>query len=98
MPHMIKIEEAHYRYLEKAAHIAGLSVDDFVKRIIAKQRLSDERIPGGTASNEQCHEKSRWEKLSERIQKKPPLRGAGDYVRKCSREFREDFTLHHDVE
>ena len=40
--------------------------------------------------------KSRWAEISERIQKDPPLRGAGEYVRQVSKEFREDFALTHD--
>jgi ABC-type uncharacterized transport system ATPase subunit len=40
--------------------------------------------------------KSRWAKFSEEIKKEPPLRGLGDYVRQCSKEFREDFALNHD--
>jgi uncharacterized protein HemY len=40
--------------------------------------------------------KSRWARLSEEIKKNPPLRGLGDYVRSCSKEFREDFALNHE--
>ncbi len=42
--------------------------------------------------------KSRWALFSERVQKNPSLRGAGEYVRKCSKELREDFALKHDEE
>ncbi len=39
---------------------------------------------------------NRWSQLSERIQKNPPLRDAGEYIMKSSKEFREDFALSHD--
>ncbi len=49
-----------------------------------------------TIQEEQAlHKKSRWVHVSERIRNNPPLRGAGEYVRNCSKEFREDFALNH---
>jgi len=41
---------------------------------------------------------SRWTRFSERIRKNPPLSGVGDYVRECSRDFRDEFTFRHDWE
>lgn len=46
----------------------------------------------------EIREKSRWARFSERIRKNPPLSGAGDYVRECSREFRDEFAFKHDLE
>jgi len=97
MPHTIQIGETHYRWLVEAAHTEGLSVNDFVMRMIEKQRFVDESVPAKDI-NPEFHKKSRWAELSERIRKKPPLSGAGDYVWKCAKEFREDFAFHHDVE
>ena len=43
-------------------------------------------------------EPSKWAKYAERIHRESPLRGASEYVLKCSKEFRENFEFKHDQE
>jgi hypothetical protein len=94
----VDIEETDYKYLERAAKSSGVTIQLFLKQLITRQQLFDQeksqrkQIP----TEETTSGKSRWAKLSERIQKDPPLKGAGDYVRQASKEFREDFALSHD--
>ncbi|MDM8525059.1 hypothetical protein QUF80_16940 [Desulfococcaceae bacterium HSG8] len=67
--------------------------DGFISTLV-KQALENRRSEGD--SEEQGG--SRWARFSERIRKNPPLSGAGDYVRECSREFRGEFAFRHDSE
>ncbi len=61
------------------------------------QNLADQdRSAQNSESSENHQKKGRWAKFSEEIKKAPPLSGLGDYVRECSKEFREDFALTHD--
>ncbi len=94
--HMVELEDADYQYLEKSANVAGISVQELIKDILSKQRNADNEVVSSHEKKKPL--KSRWAKFSERIRKNPPLRGAGEYVRECSREFREDFAFKHDVE
>ena len=99
MVHMtVDIEETDYQYLEQAAQSAGVTIQSFLKHLISRQHLVvQEDSQEKRIQLEQPHrKKSRWAQLSERIRQDPPLRGAGDYVRECSKEFRDDFALHHD--
>ena len=67
--------------------------DGFVSMVVKQaleNRCSEE-------DSESC-DRSRWARFSERIRKNPPLSGAGDYVRECSREFRDEFAFGHDSE
>lgn len=93
--HMIELEDADYQYLRKSANMAGVSVQTLIKNMLSMQRQADN---GRELDSEKVQKKSRWASFSERIRKNPPLRGAGEYVRKCSKEFREDFVFKHDVE
>ncbi len=93
---MIELEDADYQYLEKSANIAGVSVQALIKDILSKRRNADNGVDLNSEKVKQ--KKSRWASFSERIRQNPPLRGAGDYVRKSSKEFREDFAFKHDVE
>jgi len=97
--HTVKIEEAHYRYLEQAAVCWKTNVQDILSKIIEKQKLENSQIPQEPKSSEPvCHKKSRWTEISARIRKNPPLNGAGDFVRESAKEFREDFSFRHDTE
>ncbi|MCP4353913.1 MAG: hypothetical protein GY795_51355 [Desulfobacterales bacterium] len=60
----------------------------------AKLDESGEPLPEQTA----IRKKGRWAEFSEQVRKNPPLSGAGDCVRKCSEELREDFAFQHDQE
>lgn len=42
--------------------------------------------------------RGRWKEVSERMRQNPPLHGLSDYIRQCSAEFREDFSLTKDDE
>jgi hypothetical protein len=59
---------------------------------IAEERTSQKE------TDPESLKKSRWARFSERIRKNPPLTGAGEYVRECSREFRDEFAFKHDSE
>ncbi len=97
--HTIEIEETDYRYLEQAARYMGISVKDMLRKMIEKQRLNDKQQSDNLEKSESVYDKqSRWAEISRRIRRKPPLRGAGDYVRECTKEFRDDFLLRHDTE
>ena len=91
------IEEIDYQYLEKAAKSSGITIQLFLKQLIMRQQSFDQQESQGKSSpSTYIQKKSRWTELSERIQSNPPLRGAGEYVSKVSKEFREDFALSHD--
>lgn len=94
----VDIEETDYKYLERAAKSSGLTIQLFLKQLITQQQLFDQEESQKKLITPEkiTHKKSRWAELSERIQKDPPLRGAGEYVRQVSKEFREDFALTHD--
>lgn len=95
----IQIEETDYRYLEHKAKAAGLSIQLFLKQLITRQQLHEQGELRETNKEDQvAPQKSRWAQCSERIRKNPPLRGAGEYVRQCSQEFRQDFIFKHDEE
>jgi len=95
----VKIEETDYRHLEQVAQFLGISVKDTLSKMIEEQRYLNKQKSGKLKKSESVYDKpSRWAKISHRIRKKPPLRGAGDYVRECSKEFRNDFSLRHDAE
>lgn len=92
----IKVEESDYRYIEKSAVSFGISVHDMLSKILEKQRIIDKKLHD--IPEIEYKKKSRWVAISERIKKDPPLRGAGDYVKESSREFRENFSFKHDTE
>jgi hypothetical protein len=71
---------------------------DMQKIIYLVQKLVDQEKSTSdvTVINQGKLFKSRWATFSEEIKKEPPLRGLGDYVRQCSKEFREDFSLNHE--
>ncbi len=95
----IEITEDDYQYLEKSAKVARTTIQSLLRELIGKSRAADKRISDETPTSGQRHrKKSRWAQFSERICEDPPLSGAGDYVRECGREFREDFTFRHDEE
>jgi hypothetical protein len=52
---------------------------------VQKMVDQEESRPAIAQLNQRKHHKSRWAILSEEIKKDPPLRGLGDYVRKCSK-------------
>ncbi len=94
LKHTVKIEDADYRYLEQDARFLGISVEEMLSKMIEKQRLIDHQKPDKFGNPESIYDKqSRWAGISRRIRRKPPLRGAGDYVRECAKEFRDDFSL-----
>jgi len=97
--HTIKIEEKAYRYLEQDARFLGISIEEALSKIIEKQIFTENQTSDKCGNSESVYvQKSRWAQISRRIRKNPPLRGVGDYVRECSKEFRGDFSLGHDVE
>ena len=91
----VDIEETDYKYLEIAAKSSGVTIQLFLKQLITRQQRFDQKRYQ-EEFEEAKPKKSRWAEISERIQKDPPLRGAGEYVRQASKEFREDFALSHD--
>jgi hypothetical protein len=91
--HEIKIEDSDYKYLEKSARIAGLSIEEYLRQIIQHQQTFKKTLTNPQSARTK---KSRWAKLSEKIRKNPPLRGAGDYVSKMSKDFRNEFSFRHD--
>lgn len=94
----IEVEEADYRYLERPAKTEGTSVPTILKRMIAGMRAAAAPSPKPGSPDSEPLAESRWARISQRIQKDPPLDGAGDFVRACSKEFREDFSLSRDEE
>lgn len=95
--HTIQIEDPEYRYLEQRAKAAGLSIQLFLKQLITGQQIAEKQQGHERHKPEHIStKKSRWAQCSERIRRNPPLRGAGEFVRQCSKEFREDFTFRHD--
>ncbi len=95
----IEIEDRDYQDLERAAKNAGVTIQLFLKQLITKQQVADKDTSHKMLDSKQGkRKKSRWALFSERIRKNPPLRGAGEYVRQCSKEFREDFAFKHDEE
>ena len=87
--HTIELDDADFKALEAAARAAGLTVRGFLKSLISRARGEGAEVAAGTRP-------SRWAQLSQRVQSDPPLRGAGEYVRECSRALREDFALTRD--
>ncbi len=99
LKHTIKIDDTDYRYLEQAALLLEISVKDMLSKIIEKQRLTDKQKSDKLGKSKSVYDKQRrWAEISHRIRRDPPLRGAGAFVRKCGEEFRDDFSLKHDVE
>ena len=94
----IEIEDTDYQHLEKAAKSAGIPIQLFLKQLIAQQLGGNGGSRNGNMAKQANRQKGRWAQFSERIQKNPPLRGAGGDVRKCSEEFKEDFALKVDEE
>ena len=83
---------------EIAEQIQNLpDINKFVNMVVreALKNQPDTRRPEGVSDGKG---RSRWVCLSEQIGKNPPLSGAGDYVRECSREFRDEFAFRHDSE
>ena len=94
----IEIEDTDYQYLEKAAKSAGITIQSFLKQLIAQQLGDNGGSHNVTMPKHANRQKGRWAQFSKRIRKNPPLSGVGEYVRKCSEEFREDFALKVDEE
>jgi hypothetical protein len=84
--HTIKLTEAEYRALERSAQSSGLSVRAYLRQLITRARSQEAEASGGAQS-------SRWARLSERVRRDPPLRGAGELVLESTRRLREDFAL-----
>ncbi len=89
----VDIEETDYQYLEQAAQSAGVTIQSFLKNLLSRHPVIQE---DSQDTQKQYQAESRWAHISERIRQAPPLRGVGEYVRECSKEFREDFALQHD--
>ena len=97
--HTIKIEDSDYQHLEKSAQIAGLTIEEFLKKLITEhQTLKREISHKQLKKYSRTQSKNRWVLLSEKIRRNPPLKGAGDYVRKSINEFKNDFEFNHDKE
>lgn len=95
--HSIQIEETDYEYLKRSAGAAGISIETFMKQLIAEQQRLTPRATGEPSPDQEpSQRRSRWARFSEQVRKNPPLHGVGEYVRECSREFREDFALTQD--
>ena len=91
--HEIKLEDSDYKYLQKSARVAGLSIEEYLQQIIQNEQLLKIRL---RKQQNTGTDKSRWAKLSEKIRKDPPLRGAGDYVSKMGEDFKNEFSFKHD--
>ncbi len=87
--HTIELDDTDFKALEAAARAAGLTVRGFLKTLISRTRSEGAKAAGDARP-------SRWAQLSQRVRSDPPLRGAGGYVRECSRALREDFALTRD--
>ncbi|RLC05640.1 MAG: hypothetical protein DRI57_27405 [Deltaproteobacteria bacterium] len=94
----IEIEDSDYQYLRKSAIASGMTIPSFLRMIISEKCASDDKVFDDISVSEGQKQRGRWAKFSERIRQNPPLGNAGDYVRDCSKEFREDFVFRHDRE
>lgn len=87
--HTIELDDTDFKALEASARAAGLTVRGFLKTLISRTRSEAAKVADDARP-------SRWAQPSQRVRSDPPLRGAGEYVRECSRAVREDFALTRD--